>query len=323
MKQKLQPFVWKYVAGILLVIFNALPSQSQNLFEKVSNWEGGFTIGPSNFLGDLGGNYGRGTTFLKDNNLQMTKLMIGGFLSYQPSEWINFRLSLNAGTLEGDDAIIKGKGGLEEARKIRNSNFKSRLLEGFIAMEIYPTVFFEYEPIDVFHKLRPYGLIGVGAFHFNPKGYDNFSGTWVDLKPLHTEGQGFPEYPDRKEYKLTQLNIPMGIGIKYFVSDKTSLSLEIIHRKTFTDYIDDVSTNYINPSLFYTYLPTEQARLAERMANKTDINNVGSTTFGPGDKRGTPTNNDAYYSIGFKIGIRLGTDDSRRYTGDVRCPIRF
>ena len=64
------------------------------------------------------------------------------------------------------------------------------------AVEFYPTVFMEqYE--DLKGKFRPYGIIGVGVYHFNPKTQDK-NGNWVALQPLHTEGQGFPEYPDRK-----------------------------------------------------------------------------------------------------------------------------
>lgn len=281
MKQDLHSSVWKCCALTLLGFSYLLSSYSQTT-EKSSFFEAGITMGPSNFLGDLGGNAGRGATFVKDNNFQMTKLTLGAYLSYQPSEWLGARLSLNLGTLQGDDAIIKGKGGLEEARKIRNSNFRSKFKEVLLMAEVYPTVFLEYEPSDLYHKIRPYGLIGVGAFHFNPEGTDPASGQWVALQPLRTEGQGFTEYPDRKEYKLTQLNIPMGIGVKYFLSDNVNVGFEILHRKTFTDYIDDVSSNYIDPALFYDYLPLAQAQLAERMANKTGL--VNSRTFTTGDK---------------------------------------
>lgn len=317
MKKTLHSYVKK--CGILLVIgfCNYLPSFSQS--ESSSYYEAGITIGPSNFLGDLGGNNGRGTTFLKDNNFPMTKFMFGAYLTYGPSEWLGFRLALSRGTLEGDDAIIRGKGGLEEARKIRNSNFQSKITEALIMAEIYPTVFLEYEPSDILHKLRPYGMIGIGMFHFNPQGTDPITGNWVNLQPLHTEGQGFPDYPDRKEYKLTQMNLPMGFGAKYFLSKSVNISVEILHRKTYTDYIDDVSTSYIDPALFYQYMPAQQAQLAQRMANKSGLN--GGTPYTPGAKRGTASNNDAYYSINFKLGIRLGNTD--RWSNSTRCPIKY
>ena len=318
MKQHLHAAVQKCLA-LTLIILTAHSTSFSQYGEKSAYWEIGATLGPGNFLGDLGGTQGKGQGFLKDNNFPTTKLMFGLYAGYHPTQWLGFRLALNFGTLEGDDALIKGKGGLEEARKIRNSNFRSKLSEIMLLAEVYPTSLIENDPDDVWLKLRPYGVIGVGAFKFNPQGTDPATGGWVDLKPLHTEGQGFPEYPDRKEYKLTQLNIPMGIGVKYFLSETFHVSLEVLHRKTFTDYIDDVSTTYISPDLFYANLPLAQAQLAERMANKSGLNTP--TRFEPGSKRGTPTNNDAYYTFNLKFGFRLTSTD--RYGNSTRCPIRF
>ena len=62
-----------------------------------SRFEYGFTYGPSNFLGDLGGNSGKGETFLKDNMVSLTKFMTGFYLGYRPADFINFRLSVNMG----------------------------------------------------------------------------------------------------------------------------------------------------------------------------------------------------------------------------------
>ncbi len=319
MKQDLHVSVKKACAMALLSLFMFVGTFAQKT-ENSSHYEAGITLGPSNFLGDLGGNRGKGTPFLKDNNIQMTKLTVGAFVSYHPSELLAVRFGLNFGSLEGDDAIIKNKGGEEMARKVRNSNFKSKITEGLLMAEVYPTTFLEYDASDVYHKLRPYVAAGVGVFHFNPLGLDPLTNDWVALKPLHTEGQGFPEYPGRKEYKLTQLNIPFGIGVKYFLSENVNLSFEIIHRKTFTDYIDDVSTTYIDPSLFYAHLPLAQAQMAERMANKSGP--VGSPVYQPDSKRGTSTNNDSYYTAGFKLGVRLG-GGGNHYRNSTGCPIRF
>jgi Domain of unknown function (DUF6089) len=304
----------------VLVISAALLSQGSfaqiNLFNKV---ELGFTLAPSNFLGDLGGNLGRGTTFLKDNNFSQTRMMFGAHLTAMPTDWLGFRFAANFGSISGKDNIIKGKGGLEEARYNRNSDFKSSIAEGFVAAEIYPTVFFEEDPSDVFHKIRPYGMIGIGAFHFNPKGLDPKTNDWVALAPLHTEGQTFDEYPDRPAYSLTSMIIPMGVGFKYFASENTAISFEIVHRKTFSDYIDDVSTQYVDPALFDKYFGagSPKAELAKRMANKS-LGNV----YKAGDKRGTATNKDAYYSVGFKISFTLNSD--RGYRNSTRCPtMRF
>src|ERR1700730_14844304 len=322
MKQTLHSFWGKCSVLLLFASLVYASSFSQQLSDG-TYWEAGITVGPSNFLGDLGGNYGKGTPFLKDNQFRTSKFMGGIYAQANPAEWLGIRFAINIGGIEGDDALTRAKGGIEEARKARNLNFKSNIQEAYIAAEIYPLVFFEYEPTDVFHKLRPYAVIGLGAFHFNPQGQDPLTGNWVYLRPLHTEGQGFPEYPDRKNYSLIQINVPLGFGIKYFVGDNTSLSFEIIERKTFTDYLDDVSKTYIDPALFYAHLPAAQAAMADRIYNKSPQRYLG-LGFSPGDKRGDVTHKDAYFSAHIKLAFRLFANGDRRWRNSTRCPvIRF
>ena len=306
-----------HLLGNKCVLFFFLFLLAQKSYSQLGPIDGGFTIGPSNFLGDLGGNYGKGTGFLKDNNFSQTRVLLGLHLTANPNEFLSIRLGANYGMISGDDAVIRGKGGLEEARLIRNLNFKSKIKEAFIAAEIFPLVFLEEDPTDTWHKLRPYGVVGVGVFNFNPMGQDPSNGNWIYLKNLRTEGQGFPEYPDRKEYKLTAVNFPVGFGVKYFASDNMSISMEIIHRFTTTDYVDDVSTTYIDRNLFYAHLPLNQAILADRLHDKSG----SSVNRNAGDKRGTATNNDGYYSVGLKASFRIGGNGDRSFRNSTRCPV--
>ncbi len=316
------------IYSILLVIIYLCPINSN----AQSRLEVGYVYGVSNFLGDLGGNAGKGGTFLKDNVISLTRIITGAHIGYHPSEYINFDLTYVAGTLEGADSLIQGNGGVEMARKTRDQHFKSPLKEVTLTAEIFPSVYFEYESNNVAGKIRPYFLIGVGVFKFNPQAqYIKPDGTreWVDLKPLRTEGQGMPNYPDRKEYSLTQMNIPYGFGAKYFVSNTISLSLEIITRKTFTDYIDDVSTRYIDNNDIFAFFgaTSPQAAIAAQIANKAAYNNGGTykTGFGPGAQRGTPTNKDAYYTVSMKGCVRIpGAREPRQRTKSggsvIKCP---
>ncbi len=321
MKQTLHSYWGK--CSVLLLFASLLYSTSFSQLSDGTYWEAGIQVGPSNFLGDLGGNAGKGTGFLKDHQFKTTRFLGGIFAEAYPSEVIGIRFALNFGSVEGDDAFTKANGGIEESRKARNLNFKSSIQEFLVFAEVYPFVFFEYEPTDVYHKLRPYFLAGVGAFHFNPKGKDPVTGDWVALRPLQTEGQGFPEYPDRKQYSLWQVNIPFGVGIKYFITENTTLSFEIIERLANSDKVDDVSKTYIDPALFYAHMPAAQAALAERMSNKA-VDAYSRPGYGPGDKRGTSTNNDAYFSAGIKLGFRLFTGSDRSWRNSTRCPvIRF
>ena len=225
-------------------------SQSITVGTEKTRIEVGLNIGPSFFLGDLGGNRGKGTTFIKDVNLSLTKVMKGVFVTVYPNEWLGLRAAAEIGKLEGQDKIITTKGVDELYRKQRNLDFRSNISEAYVAGEIFPLMLLNSGQEDYQPRLRPYGVLGIGVFHFRPEGsLPNMNGgkTWYDLQSLHTEGEGFEEYPNRKNYALTQVNIPMGFGLKYFLSDRVNLSLEVLHRKTFTDYMDDVSTEYVDP----------------------------------------------------------------------------
>lgn len=314
MKQYLHASVRKCCA-LTLIVLSANYSSFSQISESSSYWEIGMTMGPGNALTDVQGAQGKGQTFLKDNNFKQTKFMWGGYVGYSPKPYVNFRLAFNFGSLEADDAKIKSKGGMEDTRKNRNSNFRTKIKEMMLLAEIYPTTLIENDPEDTWLKLRPYVVAGIGVFKFNPQGQLN-ANTWVDLQPLHTEGQGFPQYADRKPYKLTQINLPVGAGVKYFLTENTHVSLEVLHRILRTDYLDDVSTEYINPADFTGNIPDNLVDIARAMANKS----IGGI-YKPGDKRGTKTNNDAYYTFNIKVGFRLGNGD--RYGTSTRCPIRF
>ncbi len=309
----------KCVCSLAIALAFYTPSYSQ--LSAGNYFEAGITVGPMVFLGDLGGHYGVGTTFLKDYNMNATKLAFGFYAAAHPSELIGIRLSANFGSVEGDDNYITAKGGEEIARLNRNLNFKSSITEANLMLELYPTVLFEDEPTETQGRLRPYGVIGVGVFHFNPMGQyvdpNTSQTTWVYLQPLHTEGEGF--VANRPNYNLTQLNIPMGVGLKYYVSDKLNLGLELLYRKTFTDYIDDVSTTFVDPAVLAANLPSGTAMIATAMSNKSPLQGIPGSNYNPGDKRGDPTQNDAYFTLGIKVGFRLG--DNNRYANSTRCPL--
>jgi hypothetical protein len=317
---------------ILLITFTCFTKTfSQGLIfgnEKI-RVEAGLNFGPSFFLGDLGGNVGKGTRFIKDLNIELTKLMKGAYITVYPNRWLGVRLNANYTYLEGTDNIIDTKGVDELWRKQRNLDFKTDVWELQLGAEVFPLMIFsreDYEP-----RLRPYGFIGGGIFHFNPKGSltdANGNKTWYALHPLRTEGQGMAEYPAKKEYKLTQFNIPLGAGIKYFLSDRVNVSTELLYRKTFTDYIDDVSTSYIDPNNFSKYLNSTDAAIAAKVSDKViGIVTPGITRYAPGTQRGNANNLDAYFSFVLKFGVRLGpiyeSAFARNAARQTRCPSVF
>ncbi|MBC7949429.1 MAG: hypothetical protein H7Y42_16200 [Chitinophagaceae bacterium] len=312
----------RIIVLLLALTICAPRSQSQSITTGDGRFEIGLGFGPMFFLGDLGGTAGVGKPFVKDIDFPLTRISKNLFVNYYPSEWLGFRAAINHGVLEGDDAEAPNKGGAEMDRLERNLHFKTSVLEGYLAAEIYPTVFFEKFD-GLVGKLRPYGLIGIGVMKYNPKA--ELNGQWIALKPLRLEGQGMAEYPSRKEYSLMQKEIPMGFGFKYYIKDNMYVGLEVLHRKMFTDYIDDVSTGYIDPIYFDTYLSAADAANARKLYYRGTYAGALSRpqeiqTY----QRGDPKENDAFFSTILRFGWRLnGDDEHSRARRQMRCPVFY
>ena len=317
------------VVLILFLALSSLRSSAQSITTGNGRLEVGLGLGPLFFLGDLGGNRGVGTRFVKDLNFSTINLAKGVFVAVYPTEWLGFRFAINQGLLEGYDSVISNKGGAEYFREKRNLEFKSNMWEAYGAIEFYLTVFIEqYDGLQ--GKLRPYGVIGFGAFKFNPKARyyaPNGEATWVELKPLRLEGQGMAEYPNRKEYKLMSWEIPVGVGFKYYLKENFYLGMEIMHRKSFTDYVDDVSTTYIDNTLFASYLSPEQAAMANQLYFREGFQPGGSVSRIPpdGEQRGNPKQNDSFFSTILRMGWRLNDWNSPngRAARQMRCPLFY
>src|SRR4051794_35497277 len=222
------------------------------------------SVGGTNFLGDLGGRPGEGKPFIKDFLFQTIRPYVGVSAGWNPENWYSIIASAGYTVVDGADSLITMNGGQERWRVYRNNSFRSKIFELSVMGELRLTTLFS--PIYKMHQLSPYVGSGIGLFHFNPQA--SLNGKWINLQPLHLEGQGFKEYPDRKEYKLTQLYIPISLGVKYYMRNHIALSVNALFRKTFTDYIDDVSTTYIDPRLFNKYLSSDDAILARQLYSR-------------------------------------------------------
>jgi len=255
-----------------------------------------------NSLTDLGGWRGNGTTGLKDFRLQNTTFS-GGVYGRVFYKNFGIRLETGLGRVKGSDSDLESVKSTAIDRYNRNLSFKSNIFEINVMCELYPLALFGSSG-PVYHPqvLSPYVLLGLGFFHFNPKA--KLNSQWVNLRPLHTEGEGFGEYPDRNVYPRSQVDIPIGIGSRYQLSEDFNISLEFEFRKLFTDYLDDVSTTYIDPSLFSKYLSgTDLANaLALNNRSRPNPNNVDRTSFSPGDRRGNSRRNDHYFTLNLKVG---------------------
>ncbi len=199
---------------------------------------------------------------------------------------MRFAVAVNAyfGSVQGIDARSSS---FEQQQ--RNLSFRSNIYE-FAARGEFN--FIEYRIGNDKHSFTPFMFLGVGLFNFNPKA--SFGNQWVALQPLHTEGQS-------RAYSKIQIAFPFGAGIRVNLAKRIGLLAEWGMRKTFTDYIDDVSTVYAHPADLATY-----GALSAAVA---DRSGVGPSNVGR--QRGNPRNKDWYAFAGLTLTFQLAEKPSK------------
>ena len=224
------------------------------------------------------------------------------FISMLYRNAVGLRLEATFGKVKADDKSLKSVSQSTLGRYERNLSFRSSIQEVALIAELHPVFFRKFTYGKKLPRLSPYVLGGIGFFKFNPQA--KLNDEWIDLQPLSTEGQGFKEYPDRKPYKLTQLVCPVGIGVKYKVSPLLNVSLECTSRILFTDYLDDVSTFYIDPNIYNQYFTGTQLANALLLNDRQkELNPTHNTNIGY--ERGNPKNNDSYFSFNIRFAAVL------------------
>ena len=280
----------------------------ESTYDNPVTFEFGASLGFMNSLTDLGGRKGIGKKFIKNVNFDETTIAGSVYLHALYKYQFGLRAEATFGQIKADDKVLEKVKASTFGRYERNLNFRSKITEFSLIAEAHPLfIFFNYN--DEYDKapprFSPYLLGGVGFFSFKPQ--TQLGGQWVDLQPLSTEGQGFLEYPDRQQYKLNQLNIPLGLGVKYELNSQFNVRAEFIYRKLNTDYLDDVSTEYIDPTIYANYFTGAKLTNALLLNDRQYELNPGHVTT-PGDQRGNASNNDAYFTFNLKIGYVFGRE---------------
>lgn len=259
----------------------------------------GISISAFNCLTDLGGKEGLGSSFLKDLNMNETHPGVGLYSNILVDQMVGLRSEVTFGTVSASDHVLKDDDSEARNRFYRNLHFKSNILEISLLAETYPLAIFFKRPHPL---LSPYFLIGIGLYKFNPKA--TYRGKWTELQPLRTEGQGFKSLNSPPVYSCTQLNVPLGLGVRYEISALLNARLEVVYRLLRTDYLDDVSTHYIDPGHFLANLDSEKAQSAIALADRS--NELIAGFFHPaGGTRGNPEKKDSFFSCNLKLGFTL------------------
>ena len=282
-----------FLVFVLLGIYSITFSQRYKGYKKKPkpNEEIGISLGVSNYLGDLAH---KGKIPILNESNPLAFRPAGGF--YYRNNFTNFtsfKAALLAGGLYGNDAQTNG----DLARLNRNLHFKSIIIDASLMFEwnLIP-----YKIGDKKRMFTPYLGIGVAGFYFNPKA--ELNGRWVALQPLGTEGQGV--LPGTKKYSLFQFAIPGSLGIKANITKKIALNLEFQYRSTFTDYIDDVSSNsYVSSDLFHNNYIASVAADADALAYRAIDESLSPRDS---DQRGETKYKDNYYFVFVNISYKIG-----------------
>lgn len=194
----------------------------------------GLSLGGAHYFGDLN----------TEGRLNRPKLAFGAFYRKQFGNYVGVRLAAHFAQLGYSDTF-----NVNAFQQRRNLSFNSNIFELSLQGDFN---FFKFIPGDIYHSFTPYITFGVGIFNYDPYAYLNYQGVnrKYYLRPLGTEGQGHPNYPDRKPYSTMAFSFPFGVGVKYAYSEQVNIGFEIAHRFTNTDYLDDVSKTYVDPSIF-------------------------------------------------------------------------
>lgn len=218
----------------------------------------GVSLNAMNYYGDIAPLPNRIST-----DLAFTRPAIGLSFTHRFGPFYQLTGGFTYGTLAGSDAESADPNNQGSSyRYVRNLSFRNRIKELSVVgqFDLFPNQGTYISRV----RWTPFAFLGLAVFHHNPQAQDA-TGEWVDLQPLGTEGQYAQLNPTDvnygiEPYKKIQLAIPFGIGARFRVNEVVDVSAEFGFRYLFTDYVDDVSQNYVDLSL----LTPEAARFSYR-----------------------------------------------------------
>lgn len=190
-----------------------------------------FTLNSNAQTLEIGG-FGGTSYYLGELNpvlpYNQARLAYGALARYNLNSRWAIKFSYYRGKVQGSDA--SGSPAID-----RDLGFKSNINDFSLVTEFN---FWEYFTGSKKSYFTPFIFGGISYFTFKPT---SFGG--VGLQPIGTEGQNV-NFVGRSPYNQYSFAIPFGFGFKYSLNERIGLTFEWGMRKTFTDYIDDISTTY-------------------------------------------------------------------------------
>lgn len=295
----------------ILSLFSSTQAQKWKLYRH----EAYLGIGPTGMYSELGGGRTEARDLFLDFNTKATRFAGAGGYRFKINELFSAKASLTYARLYGSDSFSK-----DIYRKSRNISVTTSLLEisavgefYFIKEKTYNRYRLRGLKGGISSSLSAYILGGLGGFYFNPTAV--YNGTRYSLQPLGTEGQGI--YPNTKKYSRINACIPIGIGTKLTLTENISLSLEYNLRYTLTDYLDDTSGSYADPTDVANAnggLNTEKGQAAYYFAHPSiNVNDFFAGGSSPkGQQRGDMTSNDVYMFAIIGINYKFSSKNTNK-----------
>ncbi|MDQ3279615.1 MAG: DUF6089 family protein [Bacteroidota bacterium] len=249
----------------------------------VQEGEFGISLGAGHYFGDL-------NTRAK---LNRPKLAAGLFFRKNFGNYIALRLAGNFAQLGYSDVYNTHN----ESMRRRNLSFNTNVWELALQGDFN---FYRFMPGDPDFSFTPYVTLGVSAFSYDPYAY--LKDEKYNLRQMGTEGQGSSLYPDRKPYGTMGLAIPLGVGLKYALNDRINVGFEVLYRFTNTDYLDDVSKTYADPTAFP---PNPDGTPSTAFLLQDRSYETGTRIGGKDVQRGNSQNKDHFVTAMFTLSLNL------------------
>jgi len=243
----------KKVRYYILIIGLLVSSSAFSQKWKLSRSEVGGGIGIANYFGDIGGAEQSKMLGFGDIDLENTRFSFSGFYRYRIYERFSIKGGLNYARIHGADKNSANEG--------RNYAFSTNLYELYGQVEYHITEekqMVTYNAMSLRGKLKKmnadinfYAFLGIGGSYFKSTPLESFETS--------------TRYVGDKNMSLI---VPVGLGLKYPLSPKTSLGLEVGRRFTLTDYIDGFSPEQSESRDTYYFTVINVSYKLERKAKR-------------------------------------------------------
>ncbi|MBP9104577.1 MAG: outer membrane beta-barrel protein [Chitinophagaceae bacterium] len=267
------------VFTVLTGCFSQLKAQES----VVQEGEFGIGLGGSHYFGDLN----------TRASLNRPKMAATVFFRKNLGNYIAVRLGASFAQLGYSDKYND----FNKQMFSRNLSFNSKVWELSLQGDFN---FFRFMPGEPDYSFTPYITFGAGIFTYDPYAY--LRDEKILLRPLNTEGQGSTLYPDRKPYSTMAISIPFGGGVKYAFNDRFNIGFEVLYRFTNTDYLDDVSTTYVDPAVFP---PNPDGSISNALLLSDRSYELGTPIGIPGRQRGNSKQKDHFVTAMFHVTFNL------------------